>query len=52
MLCGEIQQIFEGHKERYISLIITKVLKKKGIKINRKRVGKLMCQMKLYAKGW
>ncbi|WP_080336261.1 IS3 family transposase [Bacillus cereus] len=45
-----IQQIFEEHKERYISLRITKVLKKKGIKINQTRVRKLMCQMKLYAK--
>ncbi|WP_420792438.1 IS3 family transposase [Bacillus cereus] len=48
MLSEEIQQIFEEHKERYGSLRITKV---KGIKVNRKRVGKLMCQMKLYAKG-
>ncbi|EOP90483.1 hypothetical protein IGM_02175 [Bacillus cereus HuB4-4] len=51
MLSGEIQQIFEEHKGRYGSLRITKVLEKKGIKVNRKRVGKLMRQMKLYAKG-
>ncbi|WP_142339569.1 IS3 family transposase, partial [Bacillus thuringiensis] len=30
--------------------MFTKVLEKKGIKVNRKRVGKLMRQMKLYAK--
>ncbi len=51
MLSEEIQQIFEEHKGRYGSLRITKVLEKKGIKVNRKRVGKLMRQMKLYAKG-
>ncbi|PEV82594.1 hypothetical protein CN429_13745, partial [Bacillus cereus] len=51
VLSEEIQKIFEEHKGRYGSLRITKVLEKKGIKVNRKRVGKLMCQMKLYAKG-
>lgn len=51
MLSEEIQQIFEEHKGRYGSLRITKVLEKKGIEVNRKRVGKLMRQMKLYAKG-
>ncbi|EJQ96304.1 hypothetical protein II5_06084 [Bacillus cereus MSX-A1] len=51
MLSEEIQKIFEEHKGRYGSLRITKVLEKKGIKVNRKRVGKLMRQMKLYAKG-
>ncbi|KIP28651.1 integrase core domain protein [Bacillus thuringiensis serovar morrisoni] len=45
MLSEEIQKIFEEHKGRYGSLRITKVLEKKGIKVNRKRVGKL------YAKG-
>ncbi|HDR7790966.1 MULTISPECIES: IS3 family transposase [Bacillus] len=44
MLSEEIQQIFEEHKGRYGSLRITKVLEKKGIKVNRKRVGKLMRQ--------
>ncbi|EOO60371.1 hypothetical protein IKE_05972, partial [Bacillus cereus VD196] len=51
VLSEEIQKIFEKHKGRYRSLRITKVLEKKGIKVNRKRVGKLMRQMKLYAKG-
>ncbi|MGR5907947.1 transposase [Bacillus paranthracis] len=51
VLSEEIQQIFKEHKGRYGSLRITKVLEKKGIKVNRKRVGKLMRQMKLYAKG-
>ncbi len=50
VLCEEIQEIFKEHK-RYGSLRITKVLEKKGIKVNRKRVGKLMRQMNLYAKG-
>lgn len=51
MLSGEIQQIFEEHKGQYGFLRITKVLEKKGIKVNRKKMGKLMRQMKLYAKG-
>lgn len=51
MLRAEIQEIFKEHKGRYGSLRITKVLEKKGIKANRKRVGKLMRQMNLYAKG-
>ncbi|WP_141525796.1 IS3 family transposase [Bacillus pseudomycoides] len=51
VLSEEIQQIFEEYKGRYGSLRITKVLEKKGIEVNRKRVGKLMRQMKLYAKG-
>ncbi|EPC8411997.1 IS3 family transposase [Bacillus thuringiensis] len=51
MLSKEIQQIFEEYKGRYGSLRITKILEKKGIRVNRKRVGKLMRQMKLYAKG-
>lgn len=51
MLSEEIQKISEEHKGRYGSLRITKVLEKKEIQVNRKRVGKLMRQMKLYAKG-
>ncbi|HDR6247699.1 TPA: IS3 family transposase [Bacillus cereus] len=51
MLSEEIQTIFEEHNGRYGSLRIKKVLEKKGIQVNRKRVGKLMRQMKLYAKG-
>ncbi|WP_256720793.1 IS3 family transposase [Priestia megaterium] len=39
MLRAEIQEIFEEHKERYGSLRLTKVLEKKGIKVNQKRVG-------------
>ncbi|WP_195743173.1 IS3 family transposase [Bacillus cereus] len=50
MLREKIQQIFEEHKGRYGSFRITKVLEKKDIKINRKRVGRLIRQMKLYAK--
>ncbi len=42
MLREEIQQIFEERKGQYESLRITKVLEKKGIKVNRKRVEKLM----------
>ncbi|MDN4866186.1 IS3 family transposase [Priestia megaterium] len=51
VLRAKIQEIFKEHKGWYGSLRITKVLEKKGIKINRKRVGKLMRQMNLYAKG-
>ncbi|AQZ48414.1 transposase [Paenibacillus larvae subsp. larvae] len=51
VLCTEIHQLFNENKGRYGSLRITKALEKKGIKVNRKRVGKLIRQMKLYAKG-
>ncbi|QEL82870.1 hypothetical protein DN407_31135 (plasmid) [Bacillus sp. JAS24-2] len=51
VLSTEIQHIFEKHKGRYGYLKITKVLEKKGVKVNQKRVGKLMRQMKLHAKG-
>lgn len=51
MLSEEIQKIFEEHKGPYGSLRIAKVLEKKGIQVKRKRVGKLMRQMKLYVKG-
>ncbi|KOP63650.1 transposase [Bacillus sp. FJAT-21351] len=51
VLRAEIQEIFKEHKGRYGSLRVTKVLEKKGIKVNRKRVGKLMREMNLYAKG-
>ncbi|WP_412762286.1 IS3 family transposase [Priestia megaterium] len=36
MLRAEIQEIFKEHKGRYGSLRVTKVLEKKGIKVNRK----------------
>ncbi|WP_429794173.1 IS3 family transposase [Bacillus toyonensis] len=42
-----LQQLFKEHKERYRSLRIIKVLEKKGIKVNRTKIGKLMRQMKL-----
>ncbi|MGI8362632.1 IS3 family transposase [Bacillus cereus] len=50
VLSEEIRNIFEEHKGRYRSLRITKIPGNTGVKKNRKRVGKLMLQMKLYAK--
>ncbi|WP_315166514.1 IS3 family transposase [Metaclostridioides mangenotii] len=51
VLSSEIKEIFEEHKKRYGSLRISKALEQKGIKVNRKRVAKLMRKMELYAKG-
>ena len=51
VLSKEIKRIFEEHKGRYGSLRISKSLETKGIKVNHKRVGKLMRSMGLYAKG-
>ncbi len=51
LLKEEITQIFHEHHGRYGSLRITKVLKERGIPVNRKRVGKLLHEMGLYAKG-
>lgn len=47
----EIRRIFHEHHSRYGTIRITKVLNKKGIHVNRKRVGILLYQMGLYAKG-
>jgi putative transposase len=51
VLSTEIKNIFEYHKARYGSLRISKALEQKGITVNRKRVSKLMRNMKLFAKG-
>jgi hypothetical protein len=51
MLSKEIKRIFEEHKGRYGSLRISKSLETEGLKVNHKRVGKLMRSMGLYAKG-
>ena len=51
VLSLEIRKIFEEHKGRYGSLRISKVLKENGITVNRKRVSKLMRNMKLCPKG-
>ena len=46
----EFRRIFHEHHSRYGTIRITEVLNKKGIHVNRKRVGKLLHQMGLYAK--
>lgn len=51
LLKGEIKQIFEENKGRYGSIRIAKVLNNKGININRKRVARLMRELKLWPKG-
>lgn len=51
ILSKKIKEIFDEHKGRYGTIRITKVLNSQGIQINRKRVGKLMHKMGLYAKG-
>jgi len=51
VLGAEIKQIFDEHKRRYGSVRIARDLEKRGIKVNRKRVSRLMREMKLYAKG-
>lgn len=51
VLSAEIRKIFEEHKGRYGSIRISKVLAQKGITANRKRVAKLMRNMKLVPKG-
>lgn len=51
VLSTEIRKIFEEHKGRYGSIRISKVLKQKGISVNRKRVAKLMRNMSLVPKG-
>jgi len=51
ILSEKIREIFEEHKGRYGTIRITKVLQDQGIKVNRKRVGKLLHKMGLYAKG-
>lgn len=45
------QKIFDDHRSRYGSLRITKVLEQKEIKVNRKRVAKLIRIMNLSPKG-
>jgi len=51
ILSTEIRKIFEEHKGRYGSIRITKALEQMGIKVNRKRVSKLMRNMKLTPRG-
>lgn len=51
VLKEEINQVFEEHKGRYGSIRISKVLSTKGIHVNRKRVARLMRELKLYPKG-
>lgn len=51
MLKEEIKSIFEDHKGRYGSMRISKVLAKKGLTVNKKRVVNLMRSMNLFAKG-
>lgn len=51
ILSQEIKHVFEEHKGRYGCLRISKALENEGLKINHKRVQKLMRSMGLYAKG-
>ena len=51
VLSTEIKKIFDEHRSRYGSLRITKVLEQNGIKVNRKRVARLMRMMNLSPKG-
>ncbi|WML34397.1 IS3 family transposase [Clostridium sp. OS1-26] len=51
VLSKEIKQIFEENKGRYGSIRIAKALEQKGIHVNRKRVSRLMRNMKLFPKG-
>lgn len=51
LLKEEIATIFQEHHGRYGAIRITKLLNKKGILVNRKRVRKLLHQLGLYAKG-
>lgn len=51
VLSTEIRIIFEEHKSRYGSKRILKALALKGITANRKRVSKLMRNMKLFPRG-
>ncbi|HEP2272084.1 TPA: IS3 family transposase [Streptococcus pyogenes] len=46
-----IKAIFYEHKERYGSVRITQELCRRGIHVNHKRVGRLLHQLGLYAKG-
>ena len=51
ILSEKIREIFEEHKGRYGTIRITRALQNQGIKVNRKRVGKILHKMGLYAKG-
>jgi putative transposase len=51
ILSKEIKQIFEENKGRYGSVRIAKCLEQKEIHVNRKRVSRLMRNMKLYPRG-
>ena len=51
VLKEEIIRVFEEHKGRYGSIRISKVLSVKGIYVNRKRVARLMRELKLCPKG-
>ncbi len=51
VLSTEIKNIFEEHKGSYGSIRISKVLKQQGITTNRKRVSRLMRNLKRLPKG-
>ena len=51
VISEEIKKIFEEHKGRYDSLRISKVLENQGLKVNRKRVSRLMRLMGLCPKA-
>jgi len=51
VLKEEIAMIFHEHHGRYGTIRITKVLKERGILVNRKHVGKLLHELRLYAEG-
>ena len=51
VLSKHVKRVFEDHKGRYGAIRITKSLEKENILANRKRIGKLMRSMGLYAKG-
>lgn len=51
VLKEKINKIFHEHHGRYGTIRITKVLNQEGIHVNRKRVGRLLREMNLYAKG-
>lgn len=51
VLSKEIKQIFEENKGRYGSIRIAKVLDQKGLHVSRKRVSRIMRNMKLTPKG-
>lgn len=51
IISEEIKKIFDEHKGRYGSIRISKTLGKNGMVVNRKRVARLMRNLKLVPKG-